>query len=147
LAGLSEVARAWDTPEREAVLARVYPALKKISVDFAVMEPASRDTAVRVAAIPMQLSWLDIGSWPAFAQTCPRDEFGNALAASRHLLVDTKDCLVASNDPQHLIATIGCEGLLVVHTPNATLICRADSAEQIKQMQERVAQRFGQEYT
>jgi mannose-1-phosphate guanylyltransferase len=146
-AGLDEAARAWDTADREAVLARVYPALKKISVDFAVMEPASRDAAVRVAAIPMPLSWLDVGSWPAFAETCPRDENGNSLAAARHVLVQSKDCLVASNDPQHLIAAIGCEGLLVIHTPNATLICRAEMAEQIKQMQQQVAERFGDEYT
>jgi mannose-1-phosphate guanylyltransferase len=54
---------------------------------------------------------------------------------------------VASNDPQHLITAIGCEGLLVIHTPNATLICRAEMAEQIKQMQQQVAERFGEEYT
>ena len=51
-AGLMRIADAWDTPERQAVLDEVYPTLKKISVDFAVMEPASRDAAVTVAAIP-----------------------------------------------------------------------------------------------
>jgi mannose-1-phosphate guanylyltransferase len=144
-AGLSAVAQAWDTPQREAVLARVYPTLKKTSVDFAVMEPASRDPLVRVAAIPMRLSWLDVGSWPSFAQTCPRDEQNNALAAE-HLLTDTAECLVASSDPRHLIAMIGCRDLIVVHTPNATLICRADQAEQIKQLQKEVAARLGNEY-
>ena len=69
----SAVAEAWDTPRREEVLDRVYPTLKRISVDFAVMEPASRDEAVRVAAIPMPLRWLDVGSWPALAEICPED--------------------------------------------------------------------------
>ena len=68
--GLREVAHAWDTPQREEVLGRVYPLLEKISVDFAVMEPASRDAKVRVAAIPMRLRWLDVGSWTSFAETC-----------------------------------------------------------------------------
>lgn len=144
--GLLAVGRAWDTPQRQTVLARVYPTLKKISVDFAVMEPASRDARVQVAALPMQLSWLDVGSWPSFAQTCQRDAQGNALAAAKHVLFDSENCLVASSDPEHLVATIGCEDLIVIHTPSATLVCRADQAEQIKQLQKEVETRFGPRY-
>jgi mannose-1-phosphate guanylyltransferase len=145
--GLMEVVAAWDTPQREAVLDRVYPTLKKISVDFAVMEPASRDPAVTVAAIPMDLRWLDVGSWPSFAETCPKDDQGNALAASRSVLCDTSGCLVASNDPEHLVALIGCRDLVVIHTPNATLVCRADQAERIKEVQKRVESELGTQYT
>ena len=46
-AGLAAIAQAWDTPERDAVLAEIYPTLKKISIDFAVMEPASRLDAIQ----------------------------------------------------------------------------------------------------
>ena len=144
-AGILRIANAWDTPQRDAVLAEVYPTLKKISVDFAVMEPASRDPKVRVAAVPMPLKWLDVGSWPFFAQTCARDADGNAIAA-RHLLRGTKNTLVASNDPKHLIATIGCEDLIIIHTPDATLVCRADQAEAIKEMHKLVGEQFGSEY-
>ena len=54
--------------------------------------------------------------------------------------------LVASSDPEHLIATIGCEDLIIVHTPDATLVCRADRAEAIKELHRLVAERFGDEY-
>ena len=67
LEGLNRVAEVWRTPRRGEVLERVYPTLEKISVDYAVMEPAARDPAVTVAAIPMSVSWLDVGSWPSFA--------------------------------------------------------------------------------
>jgi len=127
-------------------LAEVYPTLKKISVDFAVMEPASADPAVRVAAIPMRLQWLDIGSWPSFAATCPKDGDGNALAAKQHVLRHSENCLVASEDPDHLIALIGCRDLIVVHTGNATLVCRSDMAEQIKELQQIIASRHGNRY-
>ncbi len=70
-AGLARIADAWDTPCRQAVLDEVYPTLPKISVDFAVMEPASRDTAVAVVAIPMPLRWLDVGSWPCWPRRAP----------------------------------------------------------------------------
>jgi len=145
--GLQAIGQAWDTPRRDEVLARVYPALKKISVDFAVMEPASRDGSVRVAAVPMPLKWLDVGSWPSYAQTCPHDECDNALAAEKHLLLDTSNCLVASSEPEHLVATIGCHDLIVIHTGSATLICPADKAEQIKELHERLEKQFGERYT
>jgi mannose-1-phosphate guanylyltransferase len=145
-AGLAEVAAVWDTPDRPAVLARTYPRLKKISVDFAVMEPASRDPKVRVAAIAMDLQWLDVGSWPTFAKTCPQDESGNALAAPKTLLLNCSRTLVASSDPEHLIVASGCEDLIVIHTPDATLVCRAGDAETIKEIHKKVGERFGSEW-
>jgi mannose-1-phosphate guanylyltransferase len=146
-AGLMRIADAWASPRRQAVLAEVYPTLKRISVDYAVMEPASRDSAVTVAAIPMPLRWLDVGSWPSLAETCPRDEHHNALAAGRTLLLDTRGCLAFSSDPAHLIATIGCENLVIVHTPDATLICPADRADAIKELHRQIAARWGDELT
>ena len=144
-AGLIRIADAWGTPQQAAVLAEVYPTLKKISVDFAVMEPASRDPLVKVLAVPMPLKWVDVGSWNAFADTCPHDEQGNALGAARHLLLKTSRTLVASSDPNHVIATLGCDDLIIVHTPDATLVCRADQAEQIKELHRRAGEKFSQE--
>ena len=138
------VAHAWDTPGRSAALASVYPTLKKISVDYAIMEPASRDPLVKVAALPMPLRWLDVGSWPSFAHTCPRDEQGNALAHEKSVTLDSTNNLIASNDPGHLVTLLGCEGLIVIHTPDATLVCRADRAEDIKKLHAIVGQRYGQ---
>jgi len=108
-----------------------------------VMERASRDPQVKVLAVPMPLKWVDVGSWNAFAETCPHDENGNALGAARHLLQHTKRTLVASSDSKHLIATLGCEDLIIVHTPDATLVCRADQAENIKELHKLVGQKYG----
>lgn len=144
--GLARIAERWGSPGREHVIAEVYPALPKISVDYAVMEPASRDPAMRVAAVPMAIEWLDVGSWVTFAKTCPVDADGNALAAERRLLADTRDTLVVSSDPRHLIVTAGCDGLIIVHTPDATLVCRSDQAESVKELQQAIAKLFGGEY-
>jgi len=145
-AGLARVADAWNTPRREAVLREVYPQFRKVSVDYAVMEPASRDSAVRVAALPMPLEWMDVGSWATFAKTCAADERGNAVAAARSLLEKTTGSLAVSSDPGHLIAALGCEDLIIVHTRDATLVCRKDQAESIKALQEKIAGLFGDEY-
>ena len=108
------------------------------------MEPASRDPLVKVLAVPMPLKWVDVGSWNAFAKTCPHDENGNALGATRHLLQNTKRTLVASSDPKHLITVLVCEDLIIVHTPDATLVCRSDQAENIKELHKLVGERFGE---
>jgi mannose-1-phosphate guanylyltransferase len=146
-AGIDRIAAAWRTPRRIEVLAAVYPSLERISVDYGVMEPASVDASVRVAALPMRLDWKDIGSWPGFAEICERDAAGNFLAADSRVLVDSKGTLVASSDPSHLIAAVGCDDLIIVHTPDATLVCRTDRAEEIKKLQERVARDMGERYT
>ncbi len=145
-AGLMEIAQAWGTPNQQEVISRVYPNLKKISVDFAVMEPASRDSSVKVAAVPMPLQWLDVGSWPSFALTCPQDGQGNSTGNGKSLLLRSEGMLVASNDPQHLVVAVGCKDLIVIHTPEATLICPADQAETIKEVQKLVAEKFGAGY-
>lgn len=145
-AGLMKIAAAWNTALQQKVIEEIYPTLKKISVDFAVMEPASRDAAVQVAAVPMPLNWLDVGSWPSFALTCPTDTSRNATGGGKALLMDSQGMLVASSDPGHLIVTVGCQNLMVIHTPEATLICPADQAERIKDVQRQVALQFGSNY-
>jgi mannose-1-phosphate guanylyltransferase len=142
-AGLMKIAEAWGTPAQQQVLGEIYPSLKKISVDFAVMERASRDPLVQVLAVPMPLRWVDIGSWNAFAETCPKDANGNSLATPGSVLLRTTNTLVATNDPGHVIATLGCENLIIVHTPDATLVCRADQAESIKELHQLVGEKFG----
>ncbi|WP_321472233.1 mannose-1-phosphate guanylyltransferase [uncultured Paludibaculum sp.] len=144
-AALMEIAAAWNGPGRLETLDRLYPQLKKISIDYAVMEPASRDDSMQVAAVPMPLQWLDVGSWPSFAETCERDDHGNALAA-KSITLDASGNLLASSDPGHLLAAVGCEDLIVIHTPDATMVCRKDRAEDIKKLHALLGERFGAEY-
>ncbi len=146
-AGLMRIAQAWDGKRRRETLHEVYPQLKKISVDFAVMEPASRDAEFKVVAVPMPLKWLDVGSWPAFADACECDAAGNALMPrdGGHVLLDTKNTLVASSDDKHIIATIGCEDLVIVHTPEATLVCPRHRAEDIKKLHALIGERHGED--
>lgn len=144
-AGLQAIADAWETPSRDAVLQETYPGLRKISVDFAIMQPAAADPLLSIVAVPMRLEWMDVGNWASFAQTCPADEAGNRLHAPRAVLQGCRDTLVASTDPDHLIAAVGCEGLVVVHTPDATLICPADRVEDVKDLTGKIQERFGPE--
>lgn len=145
-AGLTKIADAWGTPDQDAVLEAIYPTLNKISVDFAVMEPASTDSEFTVAAVPMPLRWLDVGSWPSYAETLTSDAAGNTTGGCRSTLLDTTNTLVASDDPDHLITTIGLDDVVVIHTAKATLVCRREDAERIKEMHGLVGEQHGDDY-
>ena len=145
-AGICRIADAWGTDTAAATLAEVYPGLKKISVDFAILERASTDPAVSVAALPMPLTWLDVGSWPAYADTCPADEAGNRTSGGEAHFLEGVGTIAVSSDPEHLIATIGCKDLIIVHTPEATLVCPRSEAEKIKELHQALIKRFGDKY-
>lgn len=143
--GLMEIARAWDTKERSAVLHRVYPELPRKSVDYAVMEPATSPAArtvvggpVRVATLRMDVSWLDVGSWASYAGTLEADALGNRVApiaeGSGAVAHDSRGNLVVNSEAGHTIALLGCEDLVVVHTKGATLIMPSARAEALKDL-------------
>lgn len=126
---------------REVVSGRAdaWADIPKTSVDYGVMEPASVSDQFTVAALPMAASWLDVGSWPAYGDAVGRDDDGNAVAG-RAIVTGSTGCVVASNDPGHLVTLVGCEGLVVVHTPTATLVMPADQAQRVKELHALVAE-------
>jgi mannose-1-phosphate guanylyltransferase len=143
---LLTLGQAWGTPPYDDRIAEVYPNLPKVSVDFAIMEPASTDAGFTVAAVPMPLKWLDVGSWPSFAETLEPDAAGNRCSGSKSVHVDSTNVLVAGDDPDHLVATLGCEDLIVIRTQGATLVCPKDQAERIKELHQAVGQQAGESY-
>lgn len=144
--GLMKIQAAWGTKDQQKVLAEVYPTLPKISVDYAIMEPASTDPKVHVATVIMDLNWLDVGSWPSYAETLAADKDGNRvggeLDAGHALAVSTRNSTIVSSDPKHTIALLGCEDLIVVHTPEATLVMPRARAEELKSLHALVSDRL-----
>jgi mannose-1-phosphate guanylyltransferase len=136
---------AIGTPGYEKRLADAWAGLRKISVDYGVMEPASRDRDVTIAALPLDIQWTDVGSWPAYGELLGRDAAGNA-SSGRTLLSDTTGTIAVSSDPEHLVACLGCEDLIVVHTPEATLVCPRSRADDVKKLQAIVAEREGRRF-
>jgi mannose-1-phosphate guanylyltransferase len=116
-----------------------WDAVPRVSVDYGVMEPASTSPDFVVAALPLAARWLDVGSWPQYGDAVGRDGDGNAVGASLTTLLDSTDCVVASSDPDHLVALVGCTGLVVVHTAQATLVVPADQAQRVKELHALVA--------
>jgi mannose-1-phosphate guanylyltransferase len=141
--GLMKISEAWESPRRDQVLAEVYPALPKISIDFAVMEPASQQKGkAQVAVVEMPVQWLDVGSWPALAETLNTDEHNNASDCQACVFIDSDDNIIISEDPQHLISTIGLSDMIIVHTRDATLVCPKNEAQRVKELVGRVKEKY-----
>ncbi len=128
-AGLEKIRPAIGTARREEVLAREYPALTRISIDYGVMEKATNAVIVEMA-----LAWDDLGAWNALSRHQDADEHGNVVMAL-HAGMDTRDCILAA-EPDHLIATLGVKDLIVVQTPDATLVCDRSRAAEVKALVE-----------
>ena len=105
-----------------------FPALPSISIDHGVLEQADE---LLVLAAPFQ--WDDMGSWEAVFRRMEQDASGNTIDA-RHLGIATRNCGIRSSDHNHLIATFGLEDLLIVHTPDATLIARRNDPDSLRQL-------------
>ncbi len=143
-AGLRRIVAAEPGPARDAVLAEVFPMLPRISVDYAVLEPAAAEPG-RVLVADLDAEWLDVGSWPALAGTVSTDA-GNAVRGTA-VVVDGSGNIVFSDDPDHLVALVGIRDSVVVHTADVTMVCPVADAERVKQLLAAVEERYGPRYS
>jgi mannose-1-phosphate guanylyltransferase len=145
--GLLQIADAWNTPNRQQVLRDIYPKLQRISIDYAVMEPASHGKGkAQVMTVEMPVEWLDVGSWPALADTLQIDEKDNALDAKTAILIDADNNIIISHDPEHLIATVGLSDMIIVHTPDVTMVCPKRDAQRVKELVNKARDQFGNRF-
>lgn len=134
------IADAWQSPEGTRLAAEVYPGLERISIDFAVMEKARQ-----VLVVEMAVDWIDVGSWTALPSVIGPDQNDNTGALERLAQIDSRGNVFVSED-DHLITAIGVNDLVVVHSPDATLICHRDQAQRIKEMVGELKTRYGDRY-
>ena len=131
LSGLRELAEAWDTPRRGAVVDRVWPGLKKIAIDYTVAEPAAK--AGRLAVIPGDFDWDDVGDFAAIAKlhSGGRKSDLAILGENARVLADSSSGIVISQSGR-LISLIGVTDIVVVDTPDALLVTTSANAQRVK---------------
>jgi mannose-1-phosphate guanylyltransferase len=126
------ILRALGTPDEPEALAKHFPQLERAPIDKAVMEHAAN---VRVLEVPYD--WNDVGDWRALATLLPSDEAGNAVQGTV-VARDTRGSIIVSDDGG-LIATLGVDDLVVVHSGKATLVARKDRLDDLKALVESLA--------
>ena len=131
-AGLLEIAEAWDTPERQQVMERVWPQLPKTAIDYAVAEPAA--AAGDVAVIPGVFNWDDVGDFAAIGRLNKASEeegIINLGGEAVRVYADTATGVVYSDRPR-VVALVGIEDVVVVDTADALLVTTKDHAQKVK---------------
>jgi mannose-1-phosphate guanylyltransferase len=138
---LSRIDKAFGSPDFDAVLEREFRAMKKVSIDYAVMERAQDVTVVEAP-----FEWDDVGGWRAVERLGQTDDAGNLIDAARCISINSSGTIVRSDDPRHLVALVGAENLIVIVTPDATLIANKDQEESIRQLNDELRKRGWDEY-
>ncbi len=96
------------------------------SIDFAVMEKTGR-----IAVIPCDIGWSDIGSWNALGELIDQDENGNRVAGQA-LMHDTRNCTIQANG--RLVGTVGISDLVIIDTADALLVASKQQAQDVKKI-------------
>lgn len=128
---LAEIEKITD----QRSLRRIYPRLEKISVDYAIMEKADN-----VVVANGDFPWDDVGDWAALTRHLPRDADGNAVRGP-FLGVGATGCVVFNHE-RHLVGAIGVTGLVIVHTADATLVCRKEDSQRVRELVAKLAERY-----
>lgn len=128
-AGLDKLDAAAKAGNEAAVLADVFPTMPSISIDHGVMEKAAR-----IAVVPGDFGWNDVGSWQATWEMSSRDPSGNALPEGT-IAVDAKNNLVrdmSKGAARKRWALVGVSDLVVVETDDAVLVIPRERAQDVR---------------
>ena len=101
------------------------------SVDYAVMEGLADTAADGAALIPLDAGWSDVGAWNEVWRLGAKDKDNNVLSGDVWVQ-DTKNSLVRSE--KRLVATLGCDNLVIIETADAVLALNKDKAQELKQL-------------
>ncbi len=128
-AALDKIAADLGSPQADATITAVWPALKVETIDYGVMEKAEK-----VAVLPAGgLGWSDVGSWDSLFEVLLPDMNGNIAVNAQHLALDTNNTLVyGTTGNERLVVTIGVGGMVIVDTGDVLLICKSDQSQKVR---------------
>jgi len=134
-AHLPELADGLDAIRRSRRrLAKVFPRLPSISIDYAVMEKAKN-----IAVLPGDFGWSDVGSFAAMEEVRPLDARGNVASGKLPLLVDCDGCVVLGRDRP--LAVVGMKDVVVVDAGDAVLVVPKGRSQDVRQVVEALKQK------
>lgn len=124
--GLVKIEKSIGKKNEQNVLQEVFRTFRSVSIDYGVMEHASK-----VAVVSADMGWSDVGSWSALDDIAKKDKAGNIITGN---VVDigSKNSIVYAG--KRLVATVGLENTIVVDTPDATLICDKAHAQDVRRV-------------
>ncbi len=106
----------------------VFSKLKKVSIDFGVME-----NSVKTVVVKGDFPWEDVGDWRLMEEVHKKDKSGN-VAFGKTLAMNSKGNVVLSKDKKKLVALYNIKDMIVVDTDDALLVCPKKDAQKVKEV-------------
>ncbi len=138
LKGLQTIDKMVEAGQLGEQLANRYKRLKSVSIDYGVMERSAQ-----AAVVPVEFSWLDVGSWSSLEKVAPRDKRGN-VRTGNVVDIDSENSVFFAT--KRLVGAIGLSNMVVVDTPDATLVCPKSRAQDVKVLVEILRKRKAPEH-
>jgi mannose-1-phosphate guanylyltransferase len=111
-----------------------------VTIDVGIIEQARK-----VAVVPCDMGWSDVGSWAALYDILDKDQDGNVIRTEKkHVGMETRDCLIYSEDG--LVATIGLQDIVIVNTPDALLVLPKSRAQEVSTLVRELRARGMEDY-
>ena len=123
---LVKIEEAIGSAKYDLVVETAYRIIRNISIDYGVMEKAKD-----VYVIKGNFGWSDVGSWDEVYRISGKDERGN-MVTGKTFLQETKNTIVYAGDK--FVATVGVEGLIVIVTDDAVLVCKQGQSQEVKEV-------------
>ncbi|HYG69196.1 MAG TPA: mannose-1-phosphate guanylyltransferase [Anaeromyxobacteraceae bacterium] len=134
---LDAIRATLGTPAYARTLKRVFPDCPSISIDYGVMEKSHR-----IAVVPAEFGWSDVGSFAALPEVRATDHLGNVAEGDAMVIDGRNNVVLATKDRP--VAVIGLDDVVVVDAGDALLVCRRDRAQDVRKAVEEL-QRRGRE--
>ncbi len=141
-AALDRIAELHRTPGWMGDVRDILEPIPAIQIDTGIAEDAAREG--RVAVVPLDAGWSDIGSWSALLEALTTSTGSSLVASGRHL--DRGSDRILVHGGERLVVTVGLRDVIIVDTPDALLVCASDRAEEIKPVLEEIAREAGEQY-
>jgi mannose-1-phosphate guanylyltransferase len=126
---LETIANAWDSPEREGIMAEIWPQIQDVTIDHGILEKSDR-----VAVVPGDFGWTDLGDWHGFGTVTCDDPQANTVVNAELLASDVQGAVVMGNG--RLVALLGVSDIVVVDTNDALLVCDRSRAQEVRELVE-----------
>jgi mannose-1-phosphate guanylyltransferase len=135
---LDEIAAARGTPRQAETFDRVWREMDYETVDVGILEKSDR-----VAVLPLDVGWSDVGNWASLLTILPGDGNRNVVIGD-HIGVDTENSLIYTTG--RLIATVGLADMIVVDTDDIVLVCHKRDAQKVKHLVDELKRRQQEKY-
>ena len=139
---LDQIAGLHRTPGWMSDVRDLLEPIPAVQIDAGIAERAAAEG--RVAVVPLDAGWSDIGSWSALLEALSSKSGDSLVASGQHIDRGSKRVLVHGGE--RLVVTVGLEDVIIVDTPDALLVCARERAEEIKPVLDEIAQKAGDRY-